>query len=196
MTGTTIGAGMSRRQVLSTGAWGMAMFIATEAALFAMLLFSYFYLAAVNGSEWLPESAPSATLALVNTAILLLSSGSMWWAELGVRRGSNVQLRAGLLITLLLGLIFLSIQGVEYGHAGFTPSSHAYGSMFFTVTGLHGVHVAVGLLMNLFVQARAWRGDFTAASHQHVTGAAWYWHFVDAVWLAVFTTLYLSPRLL
>lgn len=173
--------------------WGMTWLIVTEAALFAFLLASYFYVASQSLS-WPPGEVPELRLALINTAILMVSSGTMWWAERGIRRGSRTALRMGMLLTLLLGTVFLAIQGVEYGHAPFSPQSHVYGSLFFVITGFHGAHVAVGLLMNVFTQARAWLGHFDADRHLAVRNTAVYWHFVDVVWLFVFTSLYLTPR--
>ena len=110
-------------------------------------------------------------------------------------RSSATQLRLGLLVTLAFGAVFLAVQGVEYARETFTPRSHAYGSLFFTITGLHGAHVLVGLLMNVVVQVRAWLGHFSRDRHLAVTNVALYWHFVDAVWLAVFASLYVAPRL-
>jgi heme/copper-type cytochrome/quinol oxidase subunit 3 len=180
----------------STGWWGMMLLIVTEASLFAYLLFSYFYLGSMAPGAWPASGPPELSLALPNTAILLLSSGTMYWAEAGARRGHQWRLRTGLLVTLALGTVFLAIQMVEYRRKTFTPQSDAYGSLFFTITGFHGAHVAVGLLMLAVVSVRAWLGHFGAARHLAVTNVSWYWHFVDAVWLAVFASLYLSPRFL
>jgi heme/copper-type cytochrome/quinol oxidase subunit 3 len=196
---TTIGISaatlaVERKSTYAVGAWGMMLAIATEAALFAYLLFSYFYLASMAHGPWPPHGAPELRLALPNTVILLLSSATMWWAESGIRRGAQGRLRWGLLLTFVLGAIFLGIQGVEYGSQHFTLRTDAYGSLFYTITGFHGAHVFAGLLMNGVVQARAWLGHFTAERHLAVTNVAWYWHFVDVVWLAVFTSLYLSPH--
>ena len=177
------------------GFWGMMLLIATEAALFAYLLFSYFYLGSMAPVAWPPEGPPSLRLVLPNTVILLLSSGTMYWAEAGIRRGEQGRLRTGLLITFVLGVIFLVIQGVEYSTKHITPTTHAYGSLFFTITGFHGAHVAVGLLMIAVVAVRAFLGHFRAGRHEAVTNVSWYWHFVDVVWLAVFTSLYLTPYL-
>jgi len=143
---------------------------------------------------WPPSGLPELRLALPNTGVLLLSSGAMWWAESGIRRGDETRLRLGLMLTLLLGAVFLGIQLVEYRHQSFTPATSAYGSLFYTITGFHGAHVAVGLLMLAVVGLRAWLGHFSSRHHLAVTNVSWYWHFVDAVWLAVFTSLYLSPR--
>jgi heme/copper-type cytochrome/quinol oxidase subunit 3 len=171
----------------------MALLIINEASFFAYLLFSYFYLAAVAQGAWPPAGRPELKLAIPNTVILLVSSGTMWWADSGVKKGKMGRLKAGLLITFVLGVIFLAIQGVEYASEPFGLGADAYSSLFYTITGFHGAHVAVGLLMNLVVQIWVWRGLVTPKRHQAVTNIAWYWHFVDVVWLAVFTTLYLSP---
>ena len=179
----------------STGFWGMVLLIATEASLFAYLLFSYFYLGSTATGPWPPEGPPSLRLVLPNTLVLLLSSGTMYWAESGIRRGVGTRLRAGLVATFVLGAIFLAVQGLEYSKKQITPTTHAYGSLFFTITGFHGAHVAVGLLMIAVVALRAFLGHFDARRHEAVTNVSWYWHFVDLVWLAVFTSLYLSPRL-
>lgn len=187
---------VNREDKVATGAWGMLLVITTEAALFVYLLFSYFYLASMARGAWPPSGLPELRLALPNTAVLLLSSATMWWADGGIERGSTGRLRLGLGLTLLLGGIFLSIQAVEYGHLQFTPRTSAYGSLFYTITSFHGAHVLVGLMMIGFILARALRGDFSTRRHLAVKVVGWYWHFVDLVWLAVFTSLYLSPRFL
>ena len=175
--------------------WGVVFLIATEASLFAYLLFSYFYHGSIARGAWPPHGPPELRLALPNTFVLLASSGTMWWAESGIRRGSQGRLRAGLLLTIVLGAVFLAVQMIEYHNSDFGPRTDAYGSLFYTVTGFHGAHVAVGLLMLLVVMVRAWLGHFAEGRHLAITNTAWYWHFVDVVWLAVFTSLYLSPRL-
>ena len=186
---------LSHSPARSPGFWGMMLLIATEAALFAYLLFSYFYLSYMAAGPWPPEGPPSLKLVLPNTAILLLSSGTMYWAEAGIRRGEGGRLRIGLIVTLVLGVIFLAIQGVEYSNQRITPTTNAYGSLFFTITGFHGAHVAAGLLMIAVIACRAFLGHFRQGRHEAVTNVSWYWHFVDLVWLSVFTSLYLSPYL-
>lgn len=176
------------------GWWVMMLVITTEAMLFACLLFAYYYLGSMAETAWPIGGPPKLDLALPNTIVLLISSGTMWWAERGIRAGSQARLRIGLLITLLLGIAFLIVQGIEYSHKQFAPQSNAYGSLFFTITGFHGAHVFIGLLMNLVIQVRAWLGHFTERRHLAVSNVAAYWHFVDAVWLAVFFTLYITPR--
>jgi heme/copper-type cytochrome/quinol oxidase subunit 3 len=176
------------------GWWVMVFVIATEAMLFAYLLFAYFYLASMSTKAFPTGGAPALGLVVPNTFILLASSVTMSWGERGIRQGDQRRLRIGMLATLGLGLVFLSIQGVEYSRKSFGLSTNAYGSLFFTITGFHGAHVLVGLLMNAVVQAWAWRGSFTRDRHLAVSNVAMYWHFVDIVWLVVFCSLYLTPR--
>ena len=179
----------------SPGRLGMALVVATEATFFAFLLFSYFYLASMARGAWPPSGAPDLKLALPNTIILIVSSGTIWWAESGIKKGKQGQLRLGLAVTLVLGIIFLVLQALEYSHKTFTPATDAYGSLFFTITGFHGAHVLAGLLMNVVIQIWAWLGQFTARRHLAVSNVVMYWHFVDVVWIVVFVSLYLTPRL-
>ena len=180
----------------ATGWWGVVLLIATEASLFGYLLVSYFYLASMSRGPFAGRyGPPDLTLAGPNTAILIASSATMWWAESGVRGGHVGRLRLGLALTILLGATFLGVQLHEYGGLPFRPQSGAYGSLFWTITAFHGAHVFVGLLAIAVVLVRAMLGHFDAERRLAVTNASWYWHFVDVVWLFVFTSLYLSPRL-
>ena len=190
-TGLPLGAGESR----SPGWWAMVWTIATEAALFAFLLFSFFYLGSQSRSAWPPTGPLSLRLALPNTVILILSSVAYIWGERGIRAGNRTRLRAGLRIAFFLGLSFVIIQAIEWKHLPFGVRDQAFGSLFYTITGFHGAHVIVGLLMNLVVQVWVERGAFDRNSHLAVTNAGMYWHFVDIVWLFVFASLYISPRL-
>jgi heme/copper-type cytochrome/quinol oxidase subunit 3 len=184
-----------RPDARSTGFWGMMLLIATEASLFSYLLFSYFYLGSMATGPWPPEGPPSLHLVLPNTVVLLLSSGTMYWAEAGIRRGRTNRLRVGLLLTLTLGIVFLAVQGIEYSELKFGPTTDAHGSLFYTITGFHGAHVAAGLVMIAVIASRAFLGHFDGRRHDAVTNVSWYWHFVDVVWLAVFASLYLVPHL-
>jgi len=176
------------------GWWVMILLICTEAMLFAYLLFSYYYLGSMTVGAFPPGGPPDLRLAAPNTAILLASSATYWWGERGIRTGSQTRLRIGMALTLLLGITFLVIQGIEYSHKQFALQDTAYSGLFFTITGFHGAHVFIGLLMNVVVQVWAWRGWFTEERHLAVTNAGLYWHFVDAVWLAVFFSLYITPQ--
>jgi heme/copper-type cytochrome/quinol oxidase subunit 3 len=176
------------------GWWAMVCLIITEGALFAYFLFSYFYLESMS-PQWPPNNLPELKLAGPNTVILIASSFVIWWAARGIKSGEQIRLRIGLLITAIMGIVFLVIQSREYAGLKFTASSHAYGSLFITITAFHFAHVVVGVLMILTTALRAWLGHFTAHRHLAVTNTALYWHFVDVVWLFVFTSLYLTPRI-
>jgi cytochrome c oxidase subunit I+III len=178
----------------SVGWWGMAGVVTTEACFFAYLLFSYFYLSSLSTNPW-PADAPRLGLPIINTCILLLSSVVAWWGVHGIERGRKGQLRFGMGGALVLGILFLVLQGVEYSREKLSFTRDAYGSLFYTITGFHGAHVFVGLVMLAVVLVRALRGHFVRERYEAVTNATLYWHFVDAVWLAVFTTLYVTPHL-
>jgi cytochrome c oxidase subunit III len=178
----------------SPARWGMVWTIATEASLFVFLLFSYYYLASQSRGPW-PVTGPlDLKLALPNTVLLIASSGAYIWADRGMRRGDQRTYRLGVSVAILLGLIFIIVQGVEWRGMPFRPRDSAFASLFFTITGFHGAHVVVGLIMLVAVRTWASLGKFTAQRHLAVTLVGWYWHFVDIVWLFVFTSLYLSPR--
>jgi cytochrome c oxidase subunit III len=181
------------------GWWGMVILIFTEATLFAILLMSYLFIRFQSGPVWPPDGIkkPELTLVAIMTPILLLSSAPMHWADVSIRKGKARWLRLGLLLTFLMGATFLTLQGFEYHKTlkEFTPRTDAYGSLFFTITGFHGAHVAVGLLMNLWLQVNAWRGRFSAVDHLPVEVISLYWHFVDAVWVFILVVLYLSPHI-
>ncbi|MBM0256539.1 cytochrome c oxidase subunit 3 [Micromonospora sp. 4G55] len=184
----------------STGWWGMVMFVATEATLFACLLGSYFYLRFQYGPQWPPDGigAPELVKPLVMTAVLLPSSLPMIWAERGIRHGKLWRLRSGLAVTMALGLTFLALQATEYAEKlrHFTMTTDVYGSLFYLITGFHGLHVLVGLTMIGWLLATSLAGGgFGAHHHERVRNGAIYWHFVDAVWAAILFTIYLSPRL-
>jgi cytochrome c oxidase subunit III len=178
--------------------WGMVFLIFTEATFFTILLTSYWYLRFRHGPVWPPDGIDKPRLFLVSimTPILLLSSGPMHWAELGIKNGRQWQLRLGLLLTFAMGATFLGLQAKEYVETlkQFTPRTDAYGTLFFSITGFHGIHVAVGLLINLWLQYFAWRGHFTEDRYLPVEVGVMYWHFVDAVWVFILGTLYLSPH--
>jgi len=180
----------------SSGWYGVWTLVLTEAAIFVYLLFSYFYLASQANAEWPIGGAPSLALAGPNTLILLASSAALIWAERsGARRSKRVQLLSGLALALLLGVVFVIVQLREWRGKAFSIRSGTYGSSYFVVTGFHLAHVIVGLTLLLTLFIWALRGDFDAQRHAPITIGAIYWHFVDAVWLVVFTALYLVPRL-
>jgi len=130
----------------------------------------------------------------LNTALLLSSGATVTWAHWGVLRNRQGQLVAGLTLTVLLGLIFLGFQAYEYYHAytdlGLTLGAGVYGATFFMLTGFHGFHVTLGVIMLSVVLARSIKGHFDAEHHFAFEGVAWYWHFVDVVWLLLFVFVY------
>jgi heme/copper-type cytochrome/quinol oxidase subunit 3 len=180
---------------LSSGWWAMWCVIATEGALFAYLLFSYFYIASQAHPHWLDGGPPGLRLALPGTAVLLAASGTAWWGERGIMRGRTRQLRLGLLATLVLGTVFLAMQLKEWHDKPFALSRDSYSSLFFTITGFHMAHVVAGLLMIAALLAWSLLGYFDERRHSPLSIGALYWHFVTAVWIAVFGSLYLAPRL-
>jgi cytochrome c oxidase subunit 3 len=172
---------------------GMLLFIASEIMLFGSFFTIYFFVRVVNNApEWPPEGFHLPVfVAGVNTAILLTSSFTMHWALQAIKRGNRAGLQAGLVLTLALGLTFLLTQIREYSRIGFAPSDGAFGSVFFGLTGLHGAHVFVGLTLLTFATIRAFRGHFTAEAHHGVEIPGIYWHFVDVMWIVVYTTVYI-----
>ena len=179
---------------LSSGWWGMWALIATEAALFAYLLFSYYYIAAQSIGAW-PPVAPKLDLAIPGTIVLLLGSLTMWFGERGIRQGRQAQLLFGLVTSIGLALAFLALEGLEWSKKGFTPASSNYGSLYFTITGFHMAHVIVGALMLTMLTVWTLLGYFGARRHSAVSIAVIYWHFVTLVWVAVFFTFYVTPLL-
>jgi len=182
-----------------TAWWGMLLVIATEATLFALLLASTFYLQARTPGPWPPDGIEDPKLLLpgVMTVVLFVSSIPMFYADRKIRRGDITRLRIGLVVTFVLGSAFLCLQAVEYREdlKAFRPSTDAYGSSFYTVTGLHGLHVLAGLILIAWTLFRARRGIVTRRHHVGVEVTALYWHFVHVAWLVIFTCLYLVPHL-
>jgi cytochrome c oxidase subunit 3 len=173
---------------------GILLFIVSEVMLFGAFFASYFFLrVVVSPPEWPPApfELPVA-VAGMNTAILFSSSFTVHYALEAIRRGNRNGMILGLGATWLLGATFLFIQLNEYVHIGFSARDGAFGSIFYCLTGLHGAHVFVGLLLLTFANIRAWRGHFgpDAEDHLGVEVVGIYWHFVDVMWLIVFTTVY------
>jgi cytochrome c oxidase subunit III len=181
------------------GWWGMVFLIITEGLFFTILLTSYVFLRFQWGPDWPPGELgdPDLPLVLVMTPILLLSSGPIHWGERGIKRGNLRSLRIGLLLTTLMGATFLGLQVFEYSQTvhEFTPRSGVYGSLFFAITGFHGIHVLVGLVLLVWLQYQAARRRFTAERHLPVQVLTLYWHFVDVVWVFILGTLYVWPNL-
>jgi cytochrome c oxidase subunit III len=171
---------------------GMLLFIISEVMLFGAFFTAYFFLRVVAKDDWPAAGTELPVLiAGINTAVLMSSSLTMHWALHGAKTENRFALKAGLFTTFMLGLTFLTVQINEYVHIGFSPADHAQGSIFYGLTGLHGAHVFVGLTLLLFATIRAFRGHFTAAEHRGVEVPGIYWHFVDVMWIVVYTTVYI-----
>ncbi|MBI4897355.1 MAG: heme-copper oxidase subunit III [Actinobacteria bacterium] len=173
---------------------GMLLFIFSEVMLFASFFTAYFFIRVVQGGEWMPAGQELPVgVAFANSAILFSSSATMHWALEGVRHNNRKALKAGLVLTILLGATFLGVQISEYAHLGFLPKDSAQATAFFSLTGLHGTHVAVGLIILCVVARRAFKGHYGPEKDKHwgVEIPGIYWHFVDVMWFFVFTSLYL-----
>jgi cytochrome c oxidase subunit III len=182
----------NRSSRVETQLLGMLLFIISEVMVFGAFFTAYFFVRVVNGDKWFPVGDHKLPVAVagVNTAILLSSSLTMHWAQTSVKNGNRFGLKAGILTTFLLGATFLFVQINEYVHIGFAPHDFAQGSIFYGLTGLHGAHVFIGLTLLAMVNVRAFRGHFTPEEHRGVEVPGIYWHFVDIMWVIVYTTVY------
>ncbi len=174
--------------------YGMLLFIMSEVMFFVAFFWAYFNasLFPVDGI-WPPEGILTFDpfdLPLLNTLILLLSGCTLTWSHHALVKGHREQFMKGLLYTIILGFIFTLTQAYEYGHAAFGFTDGIYASTFYMATGFHGFHVIVGTLFLLVCYLRAQKGHFTPEQHVGFESAAWYWHFVDVVWLFLFVSIY------
>jgi cytochrome c oxidase subunit 3 len=173
---------------------GIFLFIGSEIMLFGSFFTVYFFDRVVNPNttEWPPEGFHRPVyIALVNTCILVTSSFTVHWATQSIKRGNRTGLQAGLVLTFLLGLTFLLTQVIEYARIGFNTSDGAFASTFFGLTGLHGLHVFVGLTILAIMAVRSFRGHFSPEHHHGVEVGGIYWHFVDVMWIVVYVTVYI-----
>lgn len=189
---------LQRSQGRGIAFWGVIMLSITEGVLFLNLLYSYFHLWSIS-AEWPPgDLSPPALVSIsIRTVALLSSSLTIWLAERALARGDRRRLWGWTLATLALAGFFLAGHVYEFTilPAEFTWSDHAYGSLYYTILNFHGAHVAVGILIWLFVLVRLGRGAYGPTEETQFSTAAIYWHFVDAVWVFVFSTIYLFPNL-
>jgi cytochrome c oxidase subunit 3 len=171
---------------------GMMLFIISEIMVFGGFFTAYFFIRVAQGNPWpAPGTNLPVEVAGMNTAILVSSSFTLHWAEQCIKKDNRFGFKAGMLLTFLLGCSFLFIQINEYANIGFAPQDGAQQTVFFSLTGLHGAHVFIGLLLLLFVTVRAFRGHFSAEEHRGVEVPGIYWHFVDVMWLVVYFTVYI-----
>jgi heme/copper-type cytochrome/quinol oxidase subunit 3 len=179
------------QEQISTRWWGMMCLIATEGILFVYLIFAYAYLGSQSPGTWPPTGPPSLYLSAPDTIVLIVSSFLLGW---GVRNGVNkARLQFAIAGTFILGAVFLVVQGFEWAAKPFMLKTNAYSAIYFTLTGFHMAHVVVGLLLLLVLLGWSFTGRLNHHPECAALGAL-YWHFVDVVWLAVFTAIYLVPR--
>jgi cytochrome c oxidase subunit 3 len=207
--------GFHSRVVQISHRYGMILFIASEVMFFVAWFWAYFSVAlfptdvhqvmrdAFVGGVWPPHCGPGAApscvsietfnpwhLPLLNTLILLTSGTTVTWAHHALLHNDRQGLKWGLILTILLGLTFTCVQAYEYSHAPFHFSGNIYGATFFMATGFHGAHVIIGTIFLIVCLIRAIAGQFTPTQHLGFEFAAWYWHFVDVVWLFLFSCIY------
>ncbi len=186
--------------------YGMLMFIASEVMFFVAWFWAFFDASlftgeakmaariAFTGGIWPPKGTvvfDPFHLPLVNTLILLTSGTTVTWAHHALLNNDRKGLINGLILTIILGALFTCVQAWEYAHAMFPFTGGIYGSTFFMATGFHGFHVLIGTIFLTVCLFRALKGDFTPKQHFGFEAAAWYWHFVDVVWLFLFAAIYI-----
>jgi cytochrome c oxidase subunit 3 len=181
--------------------YGMILFIASEVMFFLGWFWAFFDFSLfpatttdVVAGQWPPKAIEAVLdafdLPLLNTLILLCSGTTVTWAHHCLIHGDRDGLKKGLWATILLGMLFTSIQAYEYAAAPFPFGENTYGSAFYMATGFHGFHVIIGTIFLAVCLKRAYNGDFTPRQHFGFEAAAWYWHFVDVVWLFLFVAIY------
>nr|QVT15605.1 cytochrome c oxidase subunit 3 [Daphnia mitsukuri] len=177
--------------------WGMILFIASEVLFFVSFFWAFFHSslapAVELGSAWPPLGIKPFNpfqIPLLNTAILLASGVSVTWAHHALMENNHTQAFQGLILTVFLGFYFTSLQALEYFEAPFSIADAVYGTTFFVATGFHGLHVIIGTTFLLICLLRHSLNHFSFTHHFGFEAAAWYWHFVDVVWLFLFISIY------
>ena len=214
-------SGKYNKRVDTSFRWSMSWFIFSEVMFFAAFFGALFYARAISvpdlGSlehqqllwpnfapRWPESVAPGGMdpfqpmeawgIPAINTLILLTSGATLTWAHWGLVAKRRGQLKLGLILTILLGVLFLGLQAYEYVHAytemNLKLSTGIYGSTFFMLTGFHGLHVTIGATMLIVILGRVLAGHFKPEDHFGFEAVAWYWHFVDVVWLMLFVVVY------
>nr|QWB85953.1 cytochrome c oxidase subunit III [Philus antennatus] len=177
--------------------WGMVLFITSEVFFFISFFWGFFHNSLSPSIEigmiWPPKGIQPFNpiqIPLLNTLILLTSGLTVTWAHHGLMENNYKQALQGLLLTVTLGLYFTALQAFEYKEATFTIADSAYGSSFFVATGFHGLHVIIGSTFLLVCLCRHYLNHFSSIHHFGFEAAAWYWHFVDVVWLFLYISIY------
>ena len=199
VTTAPLSPGLTRpatRRSYPTAWWGMAMLIVTEAMVFVILISAYFFLRAAS-KEWPLNGieAPPLELSLPFSFVLWGSSLPIFWAEASIRNGKLRPFKIGLMISFLMGASFLAYTLYDFHELDFGWRDNAYGSIYYTIVGLHALHVFIGLGMNVVVQIKGWLGRYDRGRHASAEVFFLYWHFVDVVWVLVFPSLFLSPHI-
>jgi cytochrome c oxidase subunit 3 len=178
--------------------YGMALFIASEVMFFVAWFWAFFnaslFPTEAMGNVWPPEGIETFDpmhLPLINTLILLTSGATVTWAHHALRENDRNGLIWGLVLTIALGVTFTAVQAYEYGHAAFEFTGGIYGSTFYMATGFHGAHVIIGTIFLIVCLVRSIKGHYKPDHHFGFEAAAWYWHFVDVVWLFLFFCIYI-----
>lgn len=177
--------------------WGIILFIVSEVCFFFAFFWAYFHRSLAPtmelGSCWPPVGITPLNpfeVPLLNTGVLLASGVTVTWAHHSLMEGDRSGGLQGLVATVALGIYFTFLQGMEYYEASFTIADGAYGSTFFVATGFHGLHVLIGRRFLLVCLVRVWLQHFSTGHHFGFEAAAWYWHFVDVVWLFLYLSIY------
>ncbi|MFN0145915.1 MAG: heme-copper oxidase subunit III [Dehalococcoidia bacterium] len=203
------GTAVGQKPGLSNGMLGFILFAASEVMFFGGLFAAYF-IARADAGQWPPtdvlkklqESGVSGEhvklelelwLPLIATVVLVVSSVTMQLGVWAIQKGNRSGLVKWLTISLVLGLVFLVMQMYDYSQLEFSSRDTIFGTTFFTLTGFHGAHVAGGAIFIFVVLMRSMGGQFSASNHEAVEACSFYWHFVDVVWIALFSILYLVP---
>ena len=189
--------GLHTLKVQTNLRWGMGLFIAREVLFFFSFFWAYFHMSLRPtlevGIYWPPVGVQPFNpfrVPLLNTLILLSSGVTVTWGHHSLVKGDWKERTIPLILTILLGVYFTIIQGIEYFQAPFTISDSVYGSCFFVATGFHGLHVLIGTRFLIVVILRIILGHFSRGHHFGFEAAAWYWHFVDVVWIFLFISIY------
>nr|YP_003875513.1 cytochrome c oxidase subunit III [Ellipes minuta]ADD97001.1 cytochrome c oxidase subunit III [Ellipes minuta] len=177
--------------------WGMILFIVSEVFFFISFFWAFFHSSLAPtielGTMWPPQGIYPFNplhIPLLNTAILLASGVTITWAHHELMEGNHSQCTQGLTLTVILGLYFTALQAYEYIEAPFSIADSIYGSSFFMATGFHGLHVIIGSTFLLICLTRHIKNQFSQTHHFGFEAAAWYWHFVDVVWLFLYLSIY------